>query len=160
MKLALTAIVVFFLGASLQFGLSSRMALGGAKPDFLLIGACCLSMFSSRSGATVFGWIAGILHGSLVGANLLHYASSRAITCFGVGWMKVLKFEVGVLVAALVVAISTIVAGLIFMFGAGPRGIGGFMADTILSAIYNGVLAAPLFAGLRMVLGDANRQGI
>ena len=79
------------------------------------------------------------------------FAATRAIVGFLIGWLNSLEFEGNVVVALVVTAASTVFTQVAFLF-MNPRGaILPFLLATIGSAMYNGVLAIPLYALLRNV---------
>jgi rod shape-determining protein MreD len=156
--IAIAGSILIFLALCLDFGLSSRIAIGGAKPEFLFVVCMVLSLYPKRSIAAILGFLCGVLTGSLIGANLTHYAISRTISGFCVAWSREIRLDIRYPVVALKVFLATILAGLLFMFGAAPRSLGSYWVDTIGSAVYNGVLAIPTYALLRMVLGAPDRQ--
>lgn len=156
-QLALLAVFIIWIAGGCQQTLAPAIRFGSVGPDFIIISIGCLSLFSNRRAGTIIGFCGGLLQGALAGTHMAAYAISRAISGFVAGWFTTLEFESGVFVAFLVVAVSTVVAQLLLMFMAPPSQISAFILATIGSAVYNGVLAIPLYALLRRVVDPPSR---
>lgn len=144
-----TAIVALWLAVVLNNGLAPHLSIGGIRPDFLLAVMCVLGLMTRPASAAWVGLVAGIMHAGIAGANLTHYAASRAIAAFGISLGRDTTFEAGPVFAAIAAVLGTLLAEGIFLLFAPPPNIGSFAQATIGTAIYNGVLAMPLFAVLR-----------
>jgi len=121
----------------------------GARPLFILVFVACMGMVNRPAWGAGAGFLAGIVEGSLAGANLTQYVTSRALTGFCVAWVRSTDLQFGVILAAIGTLLSTLGANAILMIFAPPADIGSFIRATIFSAMYNGVLAMPLFAVLQ-----------
>lgn len=157
MKAFTVAAICLWLAAGLQQSVAPRMTLAGVSPDFLLVTLVCISLFGDRRTGAVKGFFAGVLHGAAAGANLGAYAVSRTVTGFLVGWFPMLEFEASIAVAFVIASGATLFAQILFMFGAPPARIVPFLLATIGGAVYNGVLAMPLFALLKRILDPPSR---
>ena len=149
----IVAVIAIWLAASFQAALSPRITIVGISPDFCLIVLACLSLFTNRVGGAVIGFFLGLVTGANVGANLSQYVVSRTISGFLAGWSRSFGLDANVLGSAVTCVVVTVVAQLIQMFLAPPAGITSFLGATIASALVNGVLAVPVFALLRRILG-------
>ncbi|AIE85648.1 rod shape-determining protein MreD [Fimbriimonas ginsengisoli] len=156
-KLFFAAIVCLWLAAGCQQSVVPSVTIGGVVPDFLLVAVGCLSLFGNRVAGSFIGFGAGIVQGALAGANLGAYAVSRILAGFLTGWFNMLEFESNPAVAFFAVAAATILGQLLLMFAAPPSQIISFLLATIGSAIYNGVLAMPLFVLLKKVIDPPTR---
>ena len=150
----LVAGVLLWLGAALQGAIAPRMGIFIARPDFLLIFLSVMCLHCTTAGATVLGFFAGLMMGAPAGANLGAYIISRSVAGFVDGWIGVIGFQPNLFWAAVNTAIVTVVAQLLLMFLAPQQGITAFLAATIASAVYNGVLAIPTYALLRRILSS------
>lgn len=137
------------LAAALQQSVAPRMSLFGCSPDFLLVVLGPASMSVRPLSGALIGFLCGLVYGAAAGANLAHYAISRTLAGFFGSLSQGVDIHSGVLLAAGVTALVTIVARLTLMFLAPPPAIWPFLAATIGSALYNGVLAMPFHALLR-----------
>lgn len=142
-----------WIAAFLQQSLGHRVGLFGARADFLLTFMSCLCLHASRSGGALIGFFSGLAAGAISGANLSQYIISRTITGFIDAWSRTFGLDANMVVAAINAFVTTIVAQLILMFLAPPPGIAAFLGATIASATVNGVLAVPVYALLRKILG-------
>lgn len=157
MKSTLFCAAALYVAAILHFGLTPYVHLFGVHPDALLACAIALGMCLSRPGGAAVGFVAGVLTGALVGANLSHYVMSFTFAGFVAAWTRSLRIESTAWAVAITVAGCSLVAGLMFLLTAAPRGIAEYLGDTIVSALYNGVLAIPLYALFRRVLNPTVR---
>lgn len=154
MKAFGVSVITLWLAVVLQQALTERMAIFGARPDFPLIAAICLGLLIPSPGSIFVGFFAGLTHSAMIGANLFQYVFSRLVASYGASRFSELEIEIGALLAALSAFVGTLGAQLIMMFLAPPRSVGGFIGDTIQSAIYNAVIAAPLYAAIRPILKE------
>lgn len=146
-----------WLMAILQFAIGSRWGLFGASPDYLLIGIAASSFFLERAPAAGLGFLSGLAQGAMSGANLGQYIASRTISSFLAGWLNDSRYMPSYVKVVLTGVGVTLVSRLILLFLAPPVGIGGYLAATILSAAYNGVLVLPVYALLKRVLDPVYR---
>lgn len=156
----LVAIVALWIAAVLQTAVVPHISFLGFSPDLYLVMVGCLSVFSGRAEGALVGFLAGLLQGGLHVMRLAHYIVSRTLTGFLVAWSMKLEIELRPLIVAVIVVLATILAKLLWMFLAAPPGIGAFLADTIRTAVYNGVLAVPVYALLKRILNPDARKGI
>jgi rod shape-determining protein MreD len=156
MKLVACAAVCLWLAEGLQL-VASRFGVFGVSPDFVIVVIVCLSLFSSRAGASGVGFIGGLIQGAAAGSSLAGYVLSRSIVGFCVGWTANAELNKSLYIAPFVAAVATIVGQIILLFTAPTPAIGSFLVATIGSAIYNGVIAVPVFALLRRLLDPPRR---
>lgn len=150
-------VLLLWIAAVCQFSVAPRIAIFGAGPDFLLAAVACLALFKPRRSGAWVGFAAGVLHGGVAGANLAAYAISRTFAGFLIGWLGMMDLEKSPVVAFFAAATATIIGQLILLFGAPPPAILPFLLATIGTAMYNGVIAVPVFALLRRILNPPQR---
>jgi rod shape-determining protein MreD len=150
---------VLWAAAVLQHGLAARLSVFGASPDLLLAAMAPIALLSRPAGALWCGFFCGLAYGAVAGANLAHYVVSRCLTAFGLSSANLLGIEFSVLAAGVLTALATICAQLLLLFLAPPASIGAFLTATIGSAMYNGVLAMPLYALLRRLFRPKSGLG-
>ncbi len=143
-RVVLFAGLTIWVCAALQQAVAQRLSILGAEPDFLLVALGSFAMVCERPAATFIGFCCGAVYGAIGFANITHYVISRTAAGFSAGWFKQFHLESNVLVMALTVAIITLFARLVLMFLAPPPLITPFLAATIRTAVYNGVLAVPM----------------
>ena len=143
LKGVLVAAICLYGAGSLQ-PLAPRLALCGVRPDFMLIVLGPLCLLASRLVGTLLGFAAGVIAGSLSGANMAHYVISRTVGGFFVSSARSLGLADSTATVAFTTVALTLIAQLVLMFLAPPARIMGFLADTMGSAVLNGVLAIPI----------------
>ena len=151
------AILLLWVAGGLQQAVAFQVSVGGAGPDFLLVAIVSLSLFSLRRNGAGVGFIGGVLHGAIAGGHMAAYAITRTLVGFCVGWFTGMEFEGNTAVACIVTATATLVSQLTFLLMNPHGAILSALLATIGSAVYNGVLAIPLYALLKKVLDSPRR---
>jgi rod shape-determining protein MreD len=149
-----------WIAAILQQAVSPHLSLWGAKPDFILILVAPFSLFVPRKGGSALGFAGGVLQGAIAGANLAPIAISRAVAGFVGSWSRKIELERNFIVVSATTFVVSLIAGLVWMFIAAPPGVAVYLGDTIGSAMYNGVLAIPVYMLLERVLNTRSRSGL
>ena len=144
----------FWAAAVLQQAVAPRIQIVAAMPDLLLVVALVSAVFFPPRKAAVLGFVAGVLHGGIAGADLAQYAVSRTLVAFAVGYLSGLDLDVRPWYVGLTVLGGTLAAQFLMMIPAPPAEIGPYVRATILSAMYNGVLAIPIYALIRRSLSQ------
>lgn len=152
----LTGVVLLWLAAVLQQGLAERLAIFGVAPNFLLIALGPMALLSRPSVGGTMGFFAGLIQGALAGANLTHYVISRTLAGFLTSLGNQLDIRLALIVAGLACAATTFIAQLILMFLAPPSGsLIAYLFGSLGMALYNGILAIPLYSLLRRWFGPS-----
>jgi rod shape-determining protein MreD len=151
------ALLCLWMAGGCQETIAPKLAILDAVPDFLLVTVACLGLLSARYASTLVGFFAGLIHGALAGANLTAYAISRTVSGFLVGWFNSFELEANVLVAFATTFVTTLVSQIIFMFITGPSAVMAYLLATIATAIYNGVIAVPIYFLLQRVIAPPQR---
>lgn len=154
-----TSLLLLWVAGGLQMGLAPWMSLWGVGPDFLVIALAALATVSSRGQAATFGFFAGLFQGAAAGANLAHYVVSRVLTGFLTAWANELRLQPSALVGFSTVALATVFARLVLLFLAPTPALTQYLGATMGSAMYNGVLAIPVYALLNKGFDSARRSG-
>ncbi len=144
MKVAVMALLLY-----LALGIQAALSLPFDLP-LVLVSLASLSF--PRVGASGYGFAAGALQGALAGANLTGYAISRTLAGFLQSTVAGLGFQPSYVVAGVAAAATTLFSQIVLMFVSPPTSIPRFLGDTIAMAVYNGVIAIPLYGLLRKLL--------
>lgn len=145
-------VLVFWIAAALQQAAAPHMTIAGASPDILLVVALSSAVFFEPVIGAVLGFVAGMLHGGVTGADTASLTVSRTLVSYAAGYVSRLELDVRPWYVALVVFGGTVVSHLLMMIPAPPPEVWPYLRDTIVSAMYNGVLAIPLYAFMRRTL--------
>lgn len=159
-RMVLTCVFGIWLAAILQISVAPRLALHGFHPDFLLVVLTPISLVTSRPSAAAAGFCCGLVQGALAGANLTHYAATRAIAGFAGSWSRAIGFELNIPFVAATAFLMTLLSQILWMFLAAPQGVATFLGDTIGAAVYNGLLAIPAYLLLKRILKPRARSGL
>ncbi len=145
-------LLLLWLAGAFQQAVAFQISAGGVGPDFPLIVVVTVALFFDRRSATVFGFIGGAIRGAIAGGHMAAYCVTETVVGYLVGWFAGMEFEGNMVVAFVVTALATVSTQITFLLLT-PRGaILPYLAATIGSAMYNGVLAMPLYALLKRVL--------
>jgi rod shape-determining protein MreD len=145
-------LVCLWVGDVLQLGLASHLNYIGS-PDFPLIFAFCLGLFTDRRGACLLGFGAGLVSGALTGADITLFVLTRTLIGFLIGWFSTLDLQLNVAVAAFAVIFGSLAVQLLFLFLGGHHGpLTSYLGGTLASSVYNGVIAVPVYALLNKVV--------
>jgi rod shape-determining protein MreD len=145
-------VLAFWAAAALQMAAAPRLAIAGAPPDLLLTLALSCAVMFPPTVAAVLGFVAGLLHGGVVGSDVATFTVSRALVAYAAGYVSRLELEVKPWYVGLVVLAGTVLVHVVVMIPAPPPETWPYLRDTIVAATYNGVLAIPLYAFLRRTL--------
>lgn len=156
-KTWIACILLLWASGVLQHSVAPNVGVMGAHPNFLLATIGAMACFVTRAGGLWLGFGAGLIEGCVVGANLSHYIVSRTLCGFVSGWSNDLKFAPGIVTAFASAFLGTLFGQTILMFLTAPKDIAGFLTATIVTAVYNGVLAMPLNAILGRILDSVVR---
>lgn len=144
--------LAFWIAAGLQHTLGPAVSIGLVGPDFLLVLGMVLAMVHDPRSGAFFGFLAGAIDGALIGADMTALTFTRTISGFFVGFCGFLDFEIRPIYAGVAVAVATVVCNVLFALATPPPQAGAYVRDTIVAALYNGVLAVPLYALVRRPL--------
>lgn len=147
--LTVLAIVLIAVAAVIQVTLAPRISFFGAYPQFALLIAFTLSLLIRQVGGAFVGFWSGLLAGVMSGSSVTLYVVIRAIACFGLS--SFVELEPSNKTAALTIAGATLASQLVLMIVAPTPDIGEYVRVAILQSVLNGILAWPLYAGLRKV---------
>lgn len=91
----------------------------------------------------------GVLQGGLSGASLTAFTLGRTVVSFFFGFLERVEINVNLPLGAGLVALATGLDGALTALISPPSDLGGFVRATIGSALYNGVLALPVYGLVR-----------
>ncbi|MBL8068718.1 MAG: hypothetical protein JNM28_09735 [Armatimonadetes bacterium] len=141
---AAIAVVMLIAATVLQEGVLNRYTLLGAQANLPVVVVLCVSLVSRPAAGGAFGLLSGILTGGLSGATMMHYAVSRILGGYAIATRG--HEEIDGRTAVIWVAAGTAFCQGILILLAPPNPLLPAVAATMLSAVYNGVAAIPVFA--------------
>lgn len=149
-------IVVLIAAAGLQGNLPPAVSILGAKPDVVLVVLVSYSLAASPEFGAFLGFVAGLLHGSLVGFSLGSFIVTRTITGFLASFVTTRLFSENPLVPVLsAVWLTTVCEALFLLFNPRPE-IAIAFRKVIGECISNAILTLVVFYVLRSL--DTRRK--
>ena len=144
-----------YLAIVAQVSIAPAVAPFGCVPDFLLLALGLFSMRGGRLSGAMIGFFAGILYGGVAGANIQLYVFSRVIAGLLIGSVSSMELDSSFLLASIVSVFTVLIGqGIMILLAPHPNLI-GLVGATIETAVYNGVLAIPVYALLKRIQGPA-----
>lgn len=146
-------VISLWLAAVLQSGAVAYLEIFGARPDFLLLVGLVWPLVLRPSSGCIVGFFSGALHGWVTTVSLTVNALVRCVVGYVMGMAPRSGFDVDGRSAVVAVFLGTVVTQVAVFFAAPPTDRLGFVRATIGMALYNGVLAFPVFWVVRRVSG-------
>ena len=146
-----------YIAAVLDATLAQRVAILGAAPSFLflLIGQFTMSM--TRGKAMMFGFLIGTIQGSLAGSDIQHFIAGGVIGGLICASASTVGFEYSLLAVVSVTTVASLIGLLVHVLVAPPPHVSRALLDTLIGAMYNGVLAVPVYALLHKGVGSSQK---
>ncbi|MBS1723754.1 MAG: hypothetical protein JSS66_12465 [Armatimonadetes bacterium] len=126
----------------------------GQRPDLVLVIVVLTALHTRPAVGALTGFVGGLLLGASAGADMTALTATRAVIGFAVSFVAKTGFQTIPITVGLVTAAATLVAQVALLFMAPPPDIGRFLAATMGTAIYNGVVAGLLDALLRRIVNS------
>ena len=104
------------------------------------------------------GFTGGFFQGAITGANMWQYVVTRLIVGWIGGSLIELRFQRNLVIAAMACFLATIFSGVLFLFLTSQPNILGSLRDTLISAMYNAVIAALVYPPVERLSGVKARQ--
>lgn len=141
----LVVIVLLIFATAADHSLALRLEVLRAHPDFLLVVLGCVGMYLSPGASALLGFACGTAYGAVAGVAIGAMAASRTLASLVPTATNSVELERNLLTVAGCVVVTSIVAQLLMLFLAPQPSILSFLTATIRTAIYNGVIAVPVF---------------
>ena len=128
------------MAAAAQVAIAPKVAVFGARPDFLLVAVTLLSMNRGTDAASIIGFSAGLSHGGVGNTKMAALVISRilaAIAASLVGRTTVAATPITVMGASLA---ASGVASLAYMLLGVPKDLWGWVLASFGMIIYNTLL--------------------
>jgi rod shape-determining protein MreD len=142
-------IVALIAAAGLQGNLPSGISILGAKPDLVLVVLISYALAADPAFGATLGFVAGLLHGSLVGFSLGSFIVTRTITGFLAGIVTTRLFSENPLVPALSAVWLTVVCEALFLLSNPSPDIAIAFRKVAGECISNAILTLFVYYALR-----------
>lgn len=131
---------------------SGGLQVGEARPNLVHCVLMLSCLFVDGNTGAAIGLITGLLEGSFAGRYIGSFLVSRTLVGFLAGVLEERVFRDNLLFALFMVfSGSLLIEGCFFLFAPRPHVV-AWAVRTLLSAVYNTLLALPLYYVLRPVL--------
>lgn len=152
-RLIWVGVLAIWIAGGLQQGIADKVSLFGALPDYLLLAACLLGLLVEPPVALVMGFAAGLIQGAVVGQSMWQFVVTRMAAAWLCSFLAENRLQRNIGSAAIMAVICTIICNLVFMIIALQSNIGSYLKATIITAVYNGVLALLAYVPLERAAG-------
>jgi cell shape-determining protein MreD len=147
-----SAFLIYLTGAFNQ-GFSAKTATVGLFPDALFVMLCILSVMGQMRFALTIGFAAGIIQGAITGNLMWQFVLTRLLIGFLGGFLIESRFQRNYAVVGLATFLFTIICGVMMMIIGSQGSITEALKDTIIAAVYNGVLALLVYIPVERLTG-------
>jgi len=144
-------VLALAIGTALQADVSARVAIGAARPDFLLIAVVCISLLTNATFSIASGLCAGAIAAALSGINYGTFIVTRiAAAWVSTGIAKAMSRQ-SLLTPLVAIAAATLTErALAFLMA--PGSIRASAAQTAGELIYNLALVVPAYLALQPLM--------
>ncbi len=140
------------VGYVIHLTASPRLEAFGARPHIGLTVLAISCLFAGPNLAAGLGFMAGLAEAWANGRYAGSYIVTRSVLGYCVGALDQRVFRDHVLMAVAAAMVATLLAnGLFFVFAPQPHYV-RWIVRTVMSALYNGALAIPLYFLIRRVV--------
>ncbi len=145
------ACLLLYLAAAVQMADPTRVSLSTARPDLIAVVGLSWALVVAPVWGTVIGFVMGMLAAASPGMHAFALTFAGVVVGTLAPLSRNYGLEIPIPVGMLLVAVGTLLMRLIAMFLAGPPDLADYIGATILTAVYNGVLAGPAYGLLRLL---------
>lgn len=150
--------VTLWIGVAFDHALSNRWTILGAHPDLLLVFVGVIGLYLPMRGSLVYGFLAGAVFGGVGGGGLGSFSASRLLGSLVPSLANSIDLDRNLLAAVLSAVVTTLVSQVFLLFLDPPASILTFVGATIRTALYDGVLAIPVFYAVHPILDPVARR--
>jgi len=146
--------LVALLFCAVQPALALRLAIAGVQPDLPLVLTITVGMLLGPTEGTLAGFLCAFFQlpqGTLGGIGAL--LSSRTLAGFVAGQVGRRVFRVNVWAPFLALTAGTVGTQLAYFAVSPTQEFASWLASSAAQALYNGVLAVPIYLGFAALLG-------
>lgn len=148
--------LLVWLAGGLQQGLANKISILGYAPNFVFLVAAILGLLLPSLNSLVCGCVLGIVLGAITGANMWQFVVATLLTSWLANLTIELRFQRNWAIAGLVTFITSLVSTFVLSLLTARGNFGEVLAATIISAVYNGVLALLVFVPIEKLVGIHN----
>lgn len=151
MQRYLLPVGMLVLAAALQGNLPAWLVLKGARPDLPLVVLIATALSLDPLSGAALGFIAGLIHGSIVGASLGSFIVSRTIIGFAAGSVTIRLFSENPVVPVLSAGGLTLLGEVIFLLANPVPSLAASLKIILAKSLYNSLLTLVVYWILRWI---------
>jgi len=152
------SVILLWVAGGLQQGIAFKLSVFGAQPDYIFVLACLLGLLTDVRTALFIGFAAGLIEGAIIGTDMWQFILTRMLASGICAFLVESRFQRNYGTAAVVTLACTLICGIAFMILALQPNIGGALKATIITAVYNAVLAIMAYVPLERATGVRSQQ--
>lgn len=149
MKRTVLVILVLLVAAALQSRLSQPMGVFGVYPDFLIAATMAMALVIDPALGALFGFAAGLAHGSIIGLSMGGFLISRTLLGFMVSSLRSWVFQDNPIVLLAAALLGTMVCEGLFFLIVPSRVQPSTLAQLPAESVYNAILAIACYGLIR-----------
>jgi rod shape-determining protein MreD len=150
MRYVLPGILLFIAGA-LQGNMPMWLSIKGARPDLILVVLIATALTMDSFAGSVLGFLAGLIHGSIVEQSLGSFIVSRTIVGFAAGMVTVRLFSENPMVPVVAAGGLTFVGEGIFLLANPAPDLAASVTVVFWKSLFNSSLTLIAYWLLRWI---------
>ena len=156
-RLRIRLVLVLLVAFVLQAAYGSALAIHEARPNLSLTTLLIVCLFADAPTGALLGFLMGLLEAAYTERYVGSFLVTRSLAGWAVGVLDETIFRDNLLVTLLTAPVGTLlVEGCFFLFAPQPHVL-RWADRTLLQALYNGLLALPLYLVLRRIARRGQR---
>ncbi len=157
-RVAIVGAILIWIAGGLQQGIAHQVSIFGSPPDYLLTAACILGLLAEPRLALIFGFACGLVEGSIIGTDIFQFVVTRMLVAWLCSYLVENRFQRNFATASATTVACSLVAGIVIMIITLQSHIGLALKDTMITAVYNGVLALLAYVPIERATGVKSQQ--
>lgn len=142
---------MLILAGALQGNIPSWMVIKGARPDLILVVLIAIALGLDPGDGAILGFLAGLIHGSIVGVSLGSFIASCTIIGFAAGFVTIRMFSENPIVPVIVAGVLTFAGEIMFLLTNPVAGFWSSINIVLFKTLYNSLFTLILFWIIRWI---------
>ena len=151
MQRCLLPVILLLIAAAIQGNLPSWLTLKGGQPDLILVVLIAFALLLDPLSGALLGFLAGMLHGSVVGYSLGSFIVSRTIIGFAAGSVTIRLFSENPVVPVLAAGGLTFCGEAVFLLANPTHDLLSSLNIILAKSLFNSLLTLIVYWLLRWI---------